>query len=348
VWALGEAVLRWQRWELASDAAALEGMSAGAALHEIGVDPRAADLARPIADGEYRVLCLGDSVTHGTGVEFEQTWPKQLERMLADVRLPPGFTTVRVINAGGEGSSLVRAAQFFAEEAPKRRPHIVVLGFSASMVASTLADRLARDGGATSTSAASPSSAARARQAMLAVHRLLARSLCYQAVDTNVRRRLYRAGVLQDRLDKPSGAIFAYGFDAPGVDLERVELGYHAMDEQLAHMATVASEQQIRLVCLGVPSRFVLSEHDADNERGYPREKIRIQPLDRFRAGCEAAGVPLVDARPRLRRERAAMLTGESPWDDLYTPFDFAHLNSRGHQIAAEEVRAQILLDLAP
>ncbi|NRA95773.1 MAG: SGNH/GDSL hydrolase family protein [Planctomycetes bacterium] len=47
-------------------------------------------------DGEYRVLAVGDSFTFGLGVQGEDTWPQQLEGMLADVR----GGSVEVINAG--------------------------------------------------------------------------------------------------------------------------------------------------------------------------------------------------------------------------------------------------------
>ena len=45
---------------------------------------------------EFRVLALGDSVTFGWGVQIENTYPKQLERMLAEQSANP----IRVINSG--------------------------------------------------------------------------------------------------------------------------------------------------------------------------------------------------------------------------------------------------------
>jgi len=51
------------------------------------------------------VLCLGDSLTEGYGVEPEQSWPSLLEARLAD-RGHPG---VRVVNAGISGSTSASA-----------------------------------------------------------------------------------------------------------------------------------------------------------------------------------------------------------------------------------------------
>ena len=46
--------------------------------------------------GEYRVLSVGDSLTFGTGVPLENTWPQLLEERLREQR----GTLVEVINAG--------------------------------------------------------------------------------------------------------------------------------------------------------------------------------------------------------------------------------------------------------
>ena len=46
--------------------------------------------------GEYRVLTLGDSFTYGSGVQLEDSWPKQLERLLQGSRQGSVF----VINGG--------------------------------------------------------------------------------------------------------------------------------------------------------------------------------------------------------------------------------------------------------
>lgn len=56
---------------------------------------------RPIFEktaGVFRILCVGDSVTFGTGVKNEQTFPNVLEKMIQQVA-PTGFT-IDVINAG--------------------------------------------------------------------------------------------------------------------------------------------------------------------------------------------------------------------------------------------------------
>ena len=50
-------------------------------------------LAKP--DGRLRIVCLGDSVTYGAGVSFEETYERQLEKILNARRVD-----AKVINAG--------------------------------------------------------------------------------------------------------------------------------------------------------------------------------------------------------------------------------------------------------
>ncbi len=56
---------------------------------------------RPLApkdENTFRILCIGDSVTFGTGVKNEETFPNQLEAMLLE-RVGDGYS-VDVVNAG--------------------------------------------------------------------------------------------------------------------------------------------------------------------------------------------------------------------------------------------------------
>ena len=73
------------------------------------------------ADGERVVLCLGDSLTEGYGVEDEHAYPSVLERRLrADGR------QVRVINAGINGSTSASAVGRLRWQL-KAKPDVMVL-----------------------------------------------------------------------------------------------------------------------------------------------------------------------------------------------------------------------------
>ena len=85
----------------------------------LGPDP-AARVAGAAAEGEYRVLCLGESTTEGFG---ERSYPEILAQELDRRRFGVAF---RVINAGrraADSTTLVEALPAFLD---RYRPHMVV------------------------------------------------------------------------------------------------------------------------------------------------------------------------------------------------------------------------------
>jgi len=75
----------------------------------------------PKREGEYRILCLGDSFTFGMGVNIPQSYPKVLEKILLEHN--PRY---RVIN-GGTGGSAFWAYSFLKEKGLDFRPDLVVV-----------------------------------------------------------------------------------------------------------------------------------------------------------------------------------------------------------------------------
>lgn len=79
--------------------------------HEVG----------PRQESEHRILCLGDSFTFGLGVDFEETYPQQIERILRQE--DPG---TRVLN-GSTGGNAVDALKFLKEQGLALEPYLVIL-----------------------------------------------------------------------------------------------------------------------------------------------------------------------------------------------------------------------------
>lgn len=73
--------------------------------------------------GVIRILGLGDSITFGAGVSFEDTYLRQLERKLAGA----GFST-EIIKAGVNSYEFDQEYTYFAEEGYKYDSDVVVLG----------------------------------------------------------------------------------------------------------------------------------------------------------------------------------------------------------------------------
>jgi len=83
---------------------------------------------REKADGVFRVLAIGDSFTAGVGVNFDDVWPKRLERYLAAYSNVAGVR-YQVLNLGVAGAGtpgdLDRARKFSGEF----RPDLIVVGY---------------------------------------------------------------------------------------------------------------------------------------------------------------------------------------------------------------------------
>ena len=277
--------------------------------------------------GQKRILCLGDSTTFGAGISAEETFPKQLEQIL---NARDGAGRWLVINGGGQGASITGLTEFLSQKGLAFDPEWVILVFSPTMV--SVAGRGSQAG------PVKESPARRLQRALFSLHVRLHGSYLYSLMDANLRLRLYRMGILRDRMDHPQGALFAYAFDVPGVNREEVEQTYGKVGEELASLKELLGRRRIRLVVVGIPSRFRIGDSPRDNERGYDLSKIRIEPMEKVSSLCSGLGITFVNLQPRLAEERTAMEECCPPWDDLYIPSDYAHLNPRGMRVAADEM----------
>jgi hypothetical protein len=79
----------------------------------------------PKAEGEYRILALGDSVTLGWGVQQDQIFTSRLDRLLPGRLQRP----VRVINSGVCGYNTVQEVTYFNREGITLQPDLVMLTY---------------------------------------------------------------------------------------------------------------------------------------------------------------------------------------------------------------------------
>ncbi len=77
------------------------------------------------ADDPYRILCVGDSITFGFGVDQGDSWPDQLARRLEE-RFPS--RSFEVINAGVAGWSWLQGLRFLELRGLDLEPDVVVVG----------------------------------------------------------------------------------------------------------------------------------------------------------------------------------------------------------------------------
>lgn len=85
------------------------------------------DPVKPKTPDIFRILIVGDSVTFGTGVTNEETFPNVLEKMLAS-RVRPG-QSVDVINAGISAYNIRNIRGQMQEFIPRIQPNLVIYVF---------------------------------------------------------------------------------------------------------------------------------------------------------------------------------------------------------------------------
>lgn len=279
---------------------------------------------------ETRILALGNSTTYGSGVAQEMTWPKQLQHLLNNNQTDKSYF---VINAGGQGNSPFEALDFLKEKGVYYDPSLIIFAFSPSMIAKT-AEFSRKHSRSSHTKDISPSFTARmksqTREAMMIMHKFLHGSLTYAAFDYYVRKNLYYFGIIQDDLNKPSGVVYAYAFDVKGVELDKVNTAYDNFYALLKEIKTVSDTNGIPLIIVNIPSQFEISNLPSDNPRRFPKDKIRIYPGDKIMKYAEELYIPALDMREVLKERRIVMDTGKIPWNPLYIPADYSHLNDDG------------------
>ena len=79
----------------------------------------------PKAEGEYRILALGDSITFGWGVPQDQIFTFRLEQLLQGRLQRP----VRVINSGVGAYNTVQEVTYFKQEGVTFQPDLVMLTY---------------------------------------------------------------------------------------------------------------------------------------------------------------------------------------------------------------------------
>lgn len=93
------------------------------------------EVSRSKQPGVLRIVCLGDSVTFGHGALMEDTYPKQLERMIRD-RAPSA--KVEALNFGVPSYNTASEIAFLKERGVTFAPDVVVLEFTVDNDAETV------------------------------------------------------------------------------------------------------------------------------------------------------------------------------------------------------------------
>lgn len=286
-----------------------------------------------------RLLGLGDSVTFGTGIASEQTWPHQTADVLSTTLKQP----VEAINAGVPAADLRQLAYAFEHKWLAYDPDCVALVLSNNMISLAW---IRRDESPTipdlmPVKATKPSFVSttkrRARQMMyrLATPRFLR---------INTQRLIYLAGLDGHDVDPatPYGPMLAFGWKQSGLDPSVAEKAWAQFERDLLALRDTVRSAGKPLVVSYAPARFTAFDTAFDNEKCVPRNRLTIDPAARIKDICTRAGIDYVDCIPAIRqmRQTTAEQTGHTP--PMYIQFDFTHLDSDGHRAIAQTLTPQI------
>jgi lysophospholipase L1-like esterase len=285
--------------------------------------------------GVRRLLALGDSVTFGTGVPAERTWPAQL----AELPRERGAARDEVVNAGIEGSSLADLVLAWDGQWQRYSPDVVILGVTANMVSLEAIERAPELPAA---KLAHPKRKAPGAELKMQANRWFHELYTPSFASTQVQRGLFWLGRLNHQIDVryPAGPMLAYGMLQGDLPRERATQAWQHFERNLAALAEHVRAAGSELVVLWLPPRFELSDRPSDNEKDVPRHRFTLHPAERIAASAQALRVPFVNGETALLAARHAAGSESEP--ALYIHFDYNHLDERGHAAVARAVLASM------
>lgn len=291
---------------------------------------RSEPIPREKESGEYRVLCLGDSVTFGTGVSLQDIWPSRLRAHLGQ--------NAQTLNTAIPGSSVGQIAKAIDGPWQEWNADAFVLVLSGNMVSLAWMRRDETPTPPENPYAEPVPPMSGLSELQLRASRLFKELALPSFLSHNTQRGLYWLGLRTHQIDpeRPGGVLLAHGWRQGGLDPARAEDAWHALEDEMR--ALKAACQSRPLVVLWSPPRFTLSKRLRDNEKAVPLDRLTINPADRLAAICDSLGVPFIDLAPALKAHRTDAISTGSTFPTLYIPFDYSHYNAEGHDIVSQVV----------
>ena len=294
------------------------------------------------APGTFRVLALGDSFVEGYTVPLPSTTTQVLEKSLASPGCP-----VEVVNGATSAYSTDQEYLFYREEGFRYGPKVVILFFYYNDVYfNTVGSYFGSPKPRLSFRGPRPEP----RREVAEPDPLETRPAELEAPPSGsalfawVRERLVRGA------PRTYGALARLGLWEPIREVPprtemkvykrkptpEIEKGWELTRRILEALSDEAASHGARLVVVYVPSRLEVRDADWELTRiqyGLDEKWDRGLVLERLGGIAGAAGIPLLDLTPALRREERGALGGP------YYRYD-GHWNALGHRVAARELRA--------
>ena len=283
-------------------------------------------------DGELRVLCLGDSVTFGTGAASETTWPQQLSAA------PESATPITAINAGVQGASIPELDRLYREKWSAYLPDRVVLASTPNMVAMSWNRR--DDPPVLRVLRIPKTPTGIKNEVKIKARRFFHWFALPRFLKINSERAMYWIGLSDHRVDPraPYGPMLAHGIRQENFDPAVADDAWTIYERDLAALNETLAGAGHTLSVVYIPTRFKAFDGLRDNEKNVDRDALAIDPGERVRSICDRSGIDFIDGAAAIAadRERIERESGRSP--GMYIQFDFTHLDADGHAAIARAV----------
>ncbi len=302
---------------------------------------RGPDVAERPAPGVIRIIGLGDSVTYGTGVPADATWPR---RLLDHLPQPPGLK-VESLAAGLPGSGLSQVTRVAREHWADFEPDLFVVQASPNMVSRALIFRGA-DLPIPVPSSVDPSPEPTGARAVADRLKRAVQGLALPGLlKINLERLLHRTGMLGHRVDPdaPFGPLLAHGWRQADLRADAWTDAWAAFEAELDDLQATAASLGIPLIVVGTPSRFTISDELRDNLRFVPTHRLQAEFCRRLGDLCDQRGISYVNGEAILRRtiQDARRDGGRRP--AFFIIDDMTHLDPDGHDAIARAVAQEVL-----
>jgi lysophospholipase L1-like esterase len=277
--------------------------------------------------GEFRLVCLGDSTTFGTGVGSGDTWPAQLGDLLRQKTSRP----VSTMNVAFEGASLRTLDLAYRNQWAAYKPDVVALLVSGNMISLSWMQRNSQ--AEQPRYGRSQLHETRVEHFETELNRAFHKLRLPAFLSLNTQRGLYWLGVLNHNISPqtPTGAMLAHGWREGGLDPAEAQEAWKVFARDLTLFHDDVAAHGAVLVVEYVPTRFDLSDSAFDNEKNVPRDRLTISPDRRFADLCSRLGIPLANGLEAIRQHRAEIEATTGHRASMYIAFDYAHLDHDGH-----------------
>lgn len=292
-------------------------------------------VAMPKPAGTTRILALGDSVTFGSGIAWQDAWPSQLESMLNE-SAPKASESGQfdVINAGLPALDLGQIELEYTTRWSALAPDRAVVMVTGNMVSFAYARRNREAVTIRNPKEREPTPPDPEPNIKDTIKDMYF-SLALPGVFTMGMEHLkFAIGLERHDVDPhfPTGVMLAHGYIQNGIESDQIEEAWSLFDAQLESLVHTIEADGIEVTVIYSPPRFLLSDRRIDNLKWVDKDRLTIDPAQRIEEMCSSLGIEFINPLQALR-------TTPSP---VYMLSDYTHFDTNGHHTIAQLVADSI------